>query len=73
MYIVTTVYCNNYYSRVKFIPCNRQCYYVLEISVRPGDPFEIYSDGEDKVSILGSTTNLKFPCMHLKIGSELWQ
>jgi len=34
---------------IRFVPCNRHGYYVLEIDIRTGDPEEIYSDGEDKM------------------------
>lgn len=34
---------------INFIPCNKNDTYVLEVSIRPGDPSEIYSDGEDKM------------------------
>ena len=35
--------------QVRFVPCNRHGFYVLEIDVRPGKQTEIYSDGENKM------------------------
>ena len=34
---------------IRFVPCNKQGYFVLEIDIRSGNPKEIYSDGEDKM------------------------
>ena len=38
--------------RLKFVQCNRPNYYILQLSVRSGDPSEIYADGENKVGHL---------------------